>query len=103
MSEYRVCVCVSNELAHVRTSPRVHLHIFATSAIFLKKKKGYGTHSDTKFGRSREVLVIPMPGKNVSERRSGLRPCEKELSEQRFGAFRHKNTRLQHTESSVRG
>jgi hypothetical protein len=30
--------------------------------------------------------------KKVPERRSGLRPSEKELPERRFGAFRHKNT-----------
>jgi hypothetical protein len=30
--------------------------------------------------------------KNVPERRSGLRPSEKELPERRSGAFRHKNT-----------
>jgi hypothetical protein len=33
-----------------------------------------------------------MPGKNVTERRSGLRPSEKELQERHSGAFRHKNT-----------
>jgi hypothetical protein len=36
------------------------------------------------------VKVIPMPEKNVTERRSGLRPSEKELQERRSGAFRHK-------------
>jgi hypothetical protein len=30
--------------------------------------------------------------KELPERRSGLRPSEKELSERRSGAFRHKNT-----------
>jgi hypothetical protein len=30
--------------------------------------------------------------KKVTERRSGLRPSEKELPERRSGAFRHKNT-----------
>jgi hypothetical protein len=30
--------------------------------------------------------------KEVPERRSGLRPSEKELPEWRSGAFRHKNT-----------
>jgi hypothetical protein len=43
-------------------------------------EKGPGTQSDPKFGRRGLVLVIPMPGKNVPERRSGLRPSEKELS-----------------------
>jgi hypothetical protein len=33
-----------------------------------------------------------MAGKKVPERRSGLRPSEKELPERRSGAFRHKNT-----------
>jgi hypothetical protein len=37
-------------------------------------------------------LVISMAGKKVPERRSGLRPSEKELPERRSGAFRHKNT-----------
>jgi hypothetical protein len=32
-----------------------------------------------------------MPGKNVLERRSGLRHSEKELRERRPGAFRHNN------------
>jgi hypothetical protein len=33
-----------------------------------------------------------MPGKNVLEDHSGLQPSEKELPEQRSGAFHHKNT-----------
>jgi hypothetical protein len=33
-----------------------------------------------------------MERKKVPERRSGLRPSEKELPERRSGAFRHKNT-----------
>jgi hypothetical protein len=35
-----------------------------------------------------------MAGKKVPERRSGLRPSEKELPERRSGAFHHKNTPL---------
>jgi hypothetical protein len=34
-----------------------------------------------------KVLVISMPGKEVPERRSGLRTSEKELPERRCGAF----------------
>jgi hypothetical protein len=45
-----------------------------------------------KFGRRGVVLVVPMLGRNVPERRSGLRPSGKELPERRSGAFRHKNT-----------
>jgi hypothetical protein len=33
-----------------------------------------------------------MAGKKVPERRSGLRPSEKELPERRSGTFSHKNT-----------
>jgi hypothetical protein len=55
-------------------------------------KKGSGTHSDTKLGGKGEVLVIPMPEKSVPERRSHLRPSEKELPERRSCAFRHKNS-----------
>jgi hypothetical protein len=35
---------------------------------------------------------MPMPGKKVPERCSGLRPSEKELMEWRSGAFCRKNT-----------
>jgi hypothetical protein len=38
------------------------------------------------------VLVIPKQGKKAPERRSGLRPSEKELPEWLSGAFRHHNT-----------
>jgi hypothetical protein len=43
-------------------------------------------------GRRGVVLVIPMSGKKAPERRSGLRPSEKELPERRSGALCHKNT-----------
>jgi hypothetical protein len=35
---------------------------------------------------------ISMPLKKVPDRRSDLRPSEKEVPERRPGAFRHKNT-----------
>jgi hypothetical protein len=49
-------------------------------AISLKKKFA---KSDPKFGLRGMVLVIPFPGKKVPERRSALRPFEKELPERR--------------------
>jgi hypothetical protein len=63
-----------------------------SSASFLKKT-GSGTDSVTQnLVREGEVIVISMPGKKVPEHRSGLRPSEKELPEQHYGSFRHKNT-----------
>jgi hypothetical protein len=46
---------------------------------FFKKKKGSGTHSDTKFGQGGERVVIPMPGKKVLECRSSMHPSERKL------------------------
>jgi hypothetical protein len=50
--------------------------------------------SNTKFGWGGEggLLVIPMPGRRVPERRSGLHPFEEELMERHSGTFYHKNT-----------
>jgi hypothetical protein len=42
--------------------------------------------SDTKSGGRGVVLVMPMPGKKVLKRCSGLRPSEKQLQERRSGA-----------------
>jgi hypothetical protein len=76
----------------------MYLHL-ATTLIFTVGstqrfliRKGSGMHSDTIFGRRGAVLVIPMPGKKVPERYSGLLPPEKKLQERHSGAFRHKNT-----------
>jgi hypothetical protein len=54
-----------------------------SSAVLLKKIRS-GTHSDPEFGRrGGGVSYIDARKKKVPERRSGMRPCEKELTGRR--------------------
>jgi hypothetical protein len=63
-----------------------------SSANFLNKV-GSGKQSGPKFSRRwGGVSYINARKKRVPERRSGLRPSEKELPEQSSGEFCHKNT-----------
>jgi hypothetical protein len=62
------------------------------SAIFIPKKvPGLKEWSDIRSVRG-GVSYIDTRGKKAPERRSGLCPSEKEHTEQRSDAFRHKNT-----------
>jgi hypothetical protein len=69
----------------------IRLLLYHQRHFSFEKSSGKQT-SDPKFGRRGVVFVIPVPGNKVPERRSGLRPSEKELMKRRSGAFRHKNT-----------
>jgi hypothetical protein len=68
------------------------VHILITSAIF--RTIGFRTHRVAHNTVGEWECYIDTQKKTASERRSGLRPSEKEITERPSDGFRHKNTRL---------
>jgi hypothetical protein len=66
----------------------------ANEQCYFSFEKFRKVNSDQKFGRRQVVLFIfnNSEKKKVSERRTRLRPSEKQLPERRSGASRHQST-----------
>jgi hypothetical protein len=81
---------------HALTHARTHTHARARAHTHTHTKYYFSFEKGSETQRVTEewgvVLVIPVPGKKVPERRLGLRPSEKERPVRSYGAFRHKNS-----------